>query len=41
VVEARDKERSSKREKKKIRFVAVRMVEGSFRNFMLDSLPKF
>src|SRR5260221_10105991 len=40
-VEARDKVRSRKREKKKIRLAAVRMVERSFRNFMLDSLPKF
>src|SRR5260221_4306555 len=40
-VEARDKVRSRKREKKKIRLAAVRMGERAFRDFMLDSLPQF
>jgi hypothetical protein len=40
-VEASVRLRSRKREKKSTRRVAMRMVEGSFLRFMLDSLPKF
>src|SRR6266403_1973555 len=40
-VEARDRLRIKKNEKKKARRAAVLIVKASFRNFMLDSLPKF
>src|ERR1700739_3513815 len=39
--EARERVRRRNREKKKRRLAARRMFEGSFRNFIFDSLPKF
>jgi hypothetical protein len=40
-VEASVRLRSRKREKKRARLAAMRIIEGCFQRFMLDSLPKF